>query len=292
MGGLRGCLLNQCGGHIGAALESLNFMWNRCKSNPDITTQTLINQFFSMDLSAHFLRIWGDMQDEALKRLSSEQKMALRSTLISNELLPADVHDLLVRLFVIADDENKPGPLKFISPLCKRRLVVGVFPGRAESNPASLLDLVISAVRCMHQLELEQATERGTRTLPKETALQHMFYDGLCRSVAPGNEVVSEMSALLENDGEVDFYVGRGMKWAIELLCAGDRLQEHQVRFSHQRTSYTPEVSAYALVDFWPHNRFPKNLDRKRIVVQFSQQFDQAQIFVGSNQPLEIISLR
>jgi hypothetical protein len=146
----------------------------------------------------------------------------------------------------------------FSSPLAKRYYFKWIFPGRSETAPSSLSELIRNVVSNMSSTVLKNSTRPGD--FPKEAVFQHMFMEGLALYTLPGCYICPELSKIFPPNtnlntqhtiaGEVDFYLNSNLRWGIELLVNGDGIGEHISRFAPPNGKYVPlAVNEYAVVD-------------------------------------------
>ena len=94
--------------------------------------------------------------------------------------------------------------------------------------------------------------------LPRKAALHHLFNDALSRNLPRSNVVVPELNtfAVDSNDsskivsGELDFYIGGDLPWALELLRQGSKLGRKADRMDEKRgINRTVPLADYLVID-------------------------------------------
>jgi len=116
------------------------------------------------------------------------------------------------------------------------------FPNRSQMKPASLDDLVISAVGSLSSLRMKGAAQDG---FPKEAAFQHLFNEALSIHLPLRNHIVPELGTFATSpaggtiSGELDFYINGELKWCLELLRMGDKIGDHIARFDKFNGKYS-----------------------------------------------------
>ena len=283
--GVLNAVVEQCGGHVFAIRHSLEKLNEYAMTHRDAASlcADLISHLLSRTVVANFTRIWapgcldvGDSRAELIK-----------AVLDDTVLISVPVQLQLINMFVICDRRSELSPRSWsdvkadiLMPLAFRRFFAHLFPHREDLGSASVPtidELIVSALKQFSMVNLVQAAESGMR-VPKETALQHMFFFGLTQSLPPTTEVISEASAVLPRSGprnsrgELDFYVNTDLHYGIELLRKGDNLAEHRRRFQPGGKYYTPNIESYRLVDF-VHEGYKPSSWVDRVVVKFHEDF-------------------
>ena len=109
------------------------------------------------------------------------------------------------------------------------------FPGRADSLPGSLQELVEQAVESLSSARLKACVQDNL--FPLETAFQHLLNEAINRLLPTDASLKPEYRTKATGftgdikRGFIDFYVNDTVQWAIELLRLGKGLTEHKNRF-------------------------------------------------------------
>jgi hypothetical protein len=168
--------------------------------------------------------------------------------------------------------------------LLAQSLYFNTFYNRPTTAPKSLNELICLSVGSMSALRLSQAC--GSRELPKEAAFQQLFNEAMTLLLPPNVAVHPELNTFAQDasgsivSGELDFFIdGPGIKWAIELLVGGDKINEHVGRFD-------PNVGKYRLVGYddyvivdcrGPRARAVKSMD-ERCTLYFSDDYKTVEV--------------
>ena len=187
-------------------------------------------------------------------------RTALRDNVIMDAMFPgAEGSAALKRCFVQGWLHADKGVSKepeiagyfFASPL-HRSFVEWKLSGQNPAVPIqapNLLEFVIQVIKCFSPLNLSYPRIIGPyyfQTLP-EAQYQDEFYR-CCYDLTTG--VLTTLSEFGTADGRIDFYIP-SKKWAVELLCDGQLLKQHNNRFSCTgQYGMTLDIDEYIVLDF------------------------------------------
>jgi hypothetical protein len=127
--------------------------------------------------------------------------------------------------------------LRFASPAAARYYFSAMCPRASRSTvaPESLEMLVIKVVESLSSTRLRTSRQRnksGHLQSPNEAVFQHLFHKRMDALLSPNYRIIAGFGTEAEINGEVktgelDFYIKNGNKWAVELLCDGDKVGAH-----------------------------------------------------------------
>ena len=177
----------------------------------------------------------------------------------------------------ILDHNQDGGNYTFASVQARNCVFRWIFGDRPVKNPASLRSLLETVLSKLSTTSLRMSTTEGV--FPLEAVFQHQFYS-ICVLSLPGKcKVYSEYAIRAADDeriqGRIDFFINDNLRWGVELLVNGDRLQEHLERFSPSGRYRGLNSSDYIVVDFrrGPVTNVQKNTKRATVFVDDSLEF-------------------
>ena len=158
------------------------------------------------------------------------------------------------------------------------------FYKRPAHGPATIEELVVQAVESMSALRLRQSCDNGN--FPKEAAFQHLFNEAFTMLLPPGVAVCPELNTFAEDTngktvtGQLDFFIAGDLRWAIELLRNGDKINEHVQRFDPTNGKYrSVGHTAHLIVDCrGPRASKQVQSMHERCTLYFSTDFESVEI--------------
>lgn len=115
------------------------------------------------------------------------------------------------------------------------------FPNRAGTTPANLDSLVKSVIPLLSTRRLCDTLDNG---FPKEATFQHLFNEEMSKLLTLHNKIIPELNTKVDptpgsnGTGELDFYINGNLKWCLELLRNGDKINNHLERFDPSTGRY------------------------------------------------------
>lgn len=188
--------------------------------------------------------------------------------------------------------------LRFASPAAARYYFSALFPraSRSTAAPENLEKLVIKAVESMSSTRLRTSRQRnklGHLQSPKEAVFQHLFHERMYALLSPAYRIIAEFGTKAKIDdesktGELDFYIKNGNKWAVELLCDGDKVGAQLGRIGGKYKNVPADE--WLVVDC----RFtrPRKRDLNLCSLVFSEDCRSCECFMRNEQPPFTIDLK
>lgn len=282
-----------CGGYMGALATSVNMLVGRFDRMVGPTKEEVIAYFLSEPFLQHFDRCFGDMPEDSDKRravlLEVHEQGIVRFNRAMLDPLGYEAFLALGARGVLSLD--KYAILRFSCPLAACIIVNTIFPGRAATNPPSISELLLRALRSLSAHSCRQAFQLQSSTL--ETTFQHLLFGGLVSCTRPSVSVIPELSKMLgvTVPGSVDFYINSDMRWAIEIVVDGRGITEHISRFYKNGTYYNRPGKDYLVVDVRvTSDGKPTNVSKHTncMSVFFNPTFQSCTVVVGKGSAIKI----
>lgn len=182
------------------------------------------------------------------------------------------------------------------SCLVAQRQYCNYFYHRPTEAPATIEELIRLSMKSISPLRLRQSSLG--REFPKEAAFQQLFNEALTLQLPPDVAVCPELNTFAKNSegkvetGELDFFVSGELKWAIELLVDGDKINEHVARFDPTNGTYRKVGhTAHLVVDCRKGRTRAVQPMARRCTLYFAPDYCTVQCQIGF-EPVETISLK
>jgi hypothetical protein len=254
---IRNPVLNQCGNVVGALKLSVRSICERFR-DADPTVEDILTYFL---FSSHFIqelpRVFGEHKQPADASFSQFFREFFSSPYFNIPPTPKQEETLetLIKCGVMFQENEK---YEFTSALAKRYYFRKIFPNRPADLPGSLKELVLSAIGKMSSTILEKSVV-SHKDFPKEAVFQQEFFAALQACLPPQCYICPELSKTFADahsphtaiSGEIDFFINGDLRWGVELLANGDKIDEHMDRFSQPNGKYSNlNPKDYYVVDF------------------------------------------
>jgi len=200
------------------------------------------------------------------------------------EELPAELQHHLRNLKVMGRLCVEERSYSFWTPLHMLYYSDLQYKTRRESlvdGPTTLVKFLELCVRRMSADQLRETLSRraGGKGL-LERALQMEFYRASYSLLPAACSISADVSM---GTGWVDFWI-KGKEWAVELLCSGYDLAEHEARFEEGGKYSLYPMQGYAVVDFRGDSD-PRPRKRQKgsntYIVIFSASYQEARCIIG-----------
>ncbi len=290
-------LIEECSGIIGLMALSVAFLRVDFRFKKGKTESDYLRHFYSQKFTPYLARCFSfdiDRPDLSISSITALSRMLVRS-----EMIKIDEPDVLQNEgFSNLEDSGIilkiDGFFSFSSPFAKRYLFNIIFPSRSETNPSSIIDLVVRAISRMSASLLSRSIVPDRDDFPKDAVFQQLFISGLAAETPPNVCICPELGRRFPSDsdsksssiaGEIDFYVDGDIRWGIELLVGEDKISEHLARCGPSGKYAALNMLDYVVVDFRRGGQSAISklmLDEKRMTVVFPpDDFSSCTVVVG-----------
>jgi hypothetical protein len=293
-------IISQAGGLIGALIVTINSFNERFSAEQPSEREK--NEYL---LSGSFIKQLMRCFSTYLPRNCEMDKSVLevlqRSVLVDGLQFPNHNYDstALKRLqkcgIILFDDTH----CRYSSIMAKHYYFKFLFPKRISTNPESIHALMLNVIRNISGSILKNSSWNGL-SMPKEGALQHIIFQGLCKFTRPEVSVIPELSKCLGSgkpiEGEIDFMINSSIRWGLEILMNGQDITGHLGRFEKDKKYFPLQFRDYSIIDIRlgkPDLKLHGNLFRheKKITVFVKPDFTRCTCVFGMNDQITIIRL-
>lgn len=237
-------LLRLSNGHVGVITGGIALLHDEYYNNQKMLTMDKAFESLQSESFKHRLDLCFPHQ----RTMNEEQRDLVANTICGIGLADGDVIKTndnestlaqLVRVGILSTDGT-------FSCLLAQQQYFNNFYQRPSSAPNTITDLILQSVKSMSALRLLQSS--AGRDFPKEAAFQQLFNEALTLQLPPRVAVCPELNTFATNPltgevetGELDFFIDGGehsLRWAVELLVNGDKINEHVSRFDPDNGKY------------------------------------------------------
>ncbi len=243
-------IIEDCGGSIGAlSIVEHQYKTGFYASNTPPNEQKLIDYFISPQLALSMVRLFGS---ETV--LSTELPVMI--DLLYNEYvnIPDVASNVELKQYIKCGllSRVETGKTKFTNAMSRRYFIHKMYPQTATSNPRDAVELVISSIGKMSATTLRQSVVEGL--FPSETGFQHLMMGAMMHNLTAEANVYPENSIVIGTEnrmkGRLDFFINGDLRWGIELLIKGRKLQDHRERFIGNGKYVDLGCREHVVVDF------------------------------------------
>jgi hypothetical protein len=185
---------------------------------------------------------------------------------------------------LLEPDQEK---LTFTSPVARRFALNWLYPNRPTVDPANLESLIRTVLASLSSSKLKSTVL--PHTFPVEAIFQSVFLDSFISATQESflvlpefwEEFPKEGGPQKRIDGRIDFYINGELRWGVELLVNGDRLDDHRERFKEGGRYALLNVADYIVIDLrsGPVTRV-RQLE-KRATVFYDESFEFCHLLYG-----------
>lgn len=182
---------------------------------------------------------------------------------------------------------------RFSSPIAQSFYYHEIFPRapRSVEGPETLDDLIIQAAQKLsaRRLRVSRQFKAGGWQSPKEAVFQQLFHEAIASLLPVSYRIIPELGTKAKMDGQVvtgelDFYMKKGQKWALELLRDGHGVGEHLGRIPGKYKNV--DADAWLVVDC-RLNVKPKKREKQLCTLVFGEDYTTCECYLRlSAEPL------
>ena len=243
-------IIEDCGGSIGAlSIVEHQYKTGFYASHTPPNEQKLTDYFISPQLTLSMVRLFGS--DTVL---STEQPVMIDLLYNKFENIPDVASNVELKHYIKCGllSREETGKTKFTNAMSRRYFIHKMYPQTATSNPLNTVELVLNSIGKISATTLRNSVVPGL--FPKEAVFQHLMMGAMMRNLTAQTHLYPENSVIIGTGntikGSLDFFINGNLRWGIELMIKGRKLQEHRERFIGNDKYVALGCLQHVVVDF------------------------------------------
>ena len=257
---MKNFVIKMTGKHIGLIIGTLNYLYDEMRSiksnKPREQLSYLLSRKFINQIQA--TRAVPDTTDERKRPLIQEEKSIIMSIIDNDnyrvEYDRANPHmNRLIRDGFLINDNTY---LSFASPLIKDIFVARLLSaplGDQDFKTNDMNSFIENTIRKMRNSAIINSLSRSPDGTLLERHWQNEFYRAASLSLGNRYYISPDVGRVFGSSGFIDFYINGTLKWAIEITREGDKIKEHEERFTkgiYKTMIDDGNIVKYGIIDF------------------------------------------
>jgi hypothetical protein len=252
---LKNTIIEHCNGLVGALRESAKFFVDSFCVHSS-TEVMYLQAYYSKNLLDQMHGCFGIVCESCIPANANDILLKCVLGKSIHSILDVD-HSIsgiitsLAKAGILTIDEHKR--YEFSSILAKRYFLHCYSQHRAISDPSTLCELVVNAIKSMSAKSLMSSTS-SQNDFPKEATFQHLFMMGLLNHTSCNTAICPELSRLFATNnnkmGETDFIMNGDLMWGIAMVTRGYKIGEHLSQFGPKGKYAGLHLNDFIVLDF------------------------------------------